>query len=174
MSLERKPSLSSAQIPIQSGSLPFDRPSSPLESQTSIAGRQETWLPQSPHLFIFHHHAAIRRFCIPSPTASSHCILETGASSDVPEEPEHLFLLLIASSHQMGASADITKASDEAVICSETMTGISNACSLLCRHLPQPNHLPRWLACATGDGSEGSGAQTYLTNLTDQQRIFRS
>lgn len=123
---------------------------------------------------MFHHHAAIRRSCIPSLTASSYRILEAGASSDVPEDPEHLFLLLIASSQRMGAPANITRASKEVAICSETLTGISNACSLLCRHLTQSNHLPKWLDCATGDGSEGSGTKTNLTNLKDQQRIFRS
>jgi hypothetical protein len=107
-------------------------------------------------------------------TVSSHRILETGATSDVPEEPEHLFLMLIASSHRMGAPTNITRASNEVAICSETLTGISNACSLLCRHLTQSTHLPRLLDCATGDGSEGSGTKTNLTNLRDQQRIFRS
>lgn len=168
MPLQRKLSVSSSQISIQSGNLPFDRPSSNNENFPPLCTTSTSNINSRPTRnvvatittsFMFHHHTAIRRFSIPSPTASSHCIFETGASSDVPEKPEHLFLLLIASSHRMGASADITKASDEVVICSETLTGISNACSLLCRHLPQPNHLPRWLACATGDGSESSGAK---------------
>ena len=121
------------RLSIQSGDLPFDRPSSNHENFQPLCTNLISNINSRPMRnvvatittsFMFHHHAAIRRFCIPSLTASSHRILETGAPSDVPEEPEHLFLLLIASSHRMGASANTTRASNEVAICSETLTGI--------------------------------------------------